>query len=71
MMKCMICNRETLEKYCELHERAYRNVIQKFEGWKRVVDISWKEYLKALVENAYTGSWVREVAEQLLKNKDA
>ena len=30
----------------------------------------WKEYLKAVVENAYTGSWAKEVAEQLLKNKD-
>ena len=69
-MKCMICDREALEKYCELHDKAYRNVVQKFEEWKRVMGISWKEYLKAVVENAYTGSWAREVVEQLLKNKD-
>jgi len=29
-----------------------------------------KEYLKELVENAYTGAWAKEVAEHLLKNKD-
>jgi len=29
-----------------------------------------KEYLKEVVENAYTGSWAKEVAENLLKNKD-
>jgi hypothetical protein len=69
-MKCTICDRETSKKYCVLHEKAYRNVVQKFEDWKRVADISWKEYLKAVVENAYTGSWAKEVAEQLLKDED-
>jgi hypothetical protein len=29
-----------------------------------------KEYLKELVENAYTGCWAKEVAESLLKNTD-
>ena len=69
-MKCMVCEREALEKYCELHEKAYRNVVQKFEDWKRATGISWKEYLKAVVENAYTGSWAREVALSLLSEKE-
>jgi hypothetical protein len=69
-MKCIVCDREAVEKYCELHKKAYRSVIQKFENWKRAMTISWKEYLKAVVENAYTGSYAREVAEQLLKNLD-
>jgi len=29
-----------------------------------------KQYLKELVENAYTGCWAKEVAESLLKNTD-
>jgi hypothetical protein len=70
MMMCMICDREAVEKFCELHDKAYQNIVQKFEEWRRALDISWKEYLKAVVVNAYTGSWAREVAEQLLKNKD-
>ena len=53
-----------------LHDNAYRNIVQKFEDWKRATAISWKEYLKAVVENSYTGTWAKEVAEQLLKNKD-
>ena len=69
-MKCLICDREAKEKYCMLHDKAYRNVVQKFEDWKRATGISWKEYLKEVVENSYTGSWAREVIEQLLKNKD-
>ena len=69
-MKCIVCNRETLENYCEFHEKAYRNIVQKFENWKRATGVSWKEYLNAVVENSYTGAWAKEVAKHLLKNKD-
>ena len=69
-MKCRICNREALEKYCELHEKAYRNIVQKHDDWKRAMDISWKEYLNEIVKNPYTGSWAKEVAGRLLKNED-
>jgi hypothetical protein len=53
-----------------LHKKAYSNIIQKFECWQRVAGVSWKEYLKEVVENSYTGTWAKEVAEHLLKNKD-
>ena len=69
-MKCMVCDREALENYCKFHEKAYRNIVQKFEDWKLAEGVSWKEYLKAVVENSYTGAWAKEVAEYLLKNKD-
>ncbi len=69
-MKCIVCDREAKEKYCGLHERAYRNIVQNFEAWQRATGASWKEYLKAVVENSYTGAWAKEVAEHLLKNKD-
>lgn len=69
-MKCRICSREAAKKgeYCELHEKAHQNIIEKFEVWKQALDISWKEYLKEIVKNEYTGIWAKEVAEQLLKN---
>jgi len=69
-MKCLVCDREALENYCELHEKAYQNVVQKFEDWKRATGVSWKEYLKELVENEYTGAWAKEVVEQLLSEKE-
>jgi hypothetical protein len=69
-MKCTICNRRALDKHCILHKQASRNVVQNFEDWKRVADISWKEYLKAVVENAYTGSWAKEVALSLLSEME-
>lgn len=65
-VKCMVCDRETLEKFCEFHEKAFRNVVRKFDDWKRATDVSWTEYLKELVENAYTGRWAKEVALSLL-----
>jgi len=69
-MKCRICNREAVEKYCELHEKAYKNTVQKYDDWKRAMDISWKEYLNEIAKNPYTGSWAKEVAEQLMENND-
>ena len=58
-MKCLVCDREAVDEYCK-----------KFETWKRATGASWKQYLKELVENAYTGYWAKEVAEGLLKNED-
>ena len=69
-MKCLVCDRETEDGYCKFHEGVYRNVVQKFEDWKHAKPVSWREYLKELVENPYTGTWAKEVAERLLKEKD-
>jgi len=68
-LKCRVCNREAVEKYCELHEKAYRSIVQKYDDWKRATDVSWKEYLNEIAENPYTGSWAKEVAKQLMKNE--
>jgi hypothetical protein len=62
----MVCDREAVEKYCEFHEKAYQNVAQKFEDWKRATGVSWKEYLEAVFENSFTGAWAKEVALSLL-----
>ena len=68
-MKCRICNKEAVEKYCELHEKAYRSIVQNYDDWKRAMDISWKEYLNEVLKNPYTGSWAKEVAENLISEK--
>ena len=69
-MKCKVCGREAQKDYCMFHEAACQNVVQKFEDWKQATAVSWREYLKELVENSFTGTWAKEVAEYLLKNKD-
>lgn len=67
-MKCVICNKETGESsYCELHGKAYENIVKKYELWKKALEISWKEYLSEIIKNPLTGEWAREVAEQLIK----
>jgi len=69
-VKCHVCDRAAKEKYCVLHDKAYRNIVQKFEDWQKATGVSWKEYLNAVVEHSSTGCWAKEVAEQLLNNKD-
>ncbi|MEM2917305.1 MAG: hypothetical protein QXN63_02995 [Candidatus Bathyarchaeia archaeon] len=70
-MKCKLCSREAVNnKYCDLHEKAYRNLMEKFEVWKQALEISWKEYLSEIVKNPYAGEWAKEVAEELLKSEE-
>lgn len=75
-MKCKICNREALtkmqsdSKYCELHEKALQNILQKFEVWKKASGTEWEEYLKEIAKNPFTGTWAKEVAEEMLKERE-
>ena len=69
-MKCIICRRKSDKKYCGFHNEAYENISRKYVFWKRAKEISWKEYLKELVEISYTGIWAKEVVKYLMENKD-
>ena len=69
-MKCKVCDRKAQNEYCELHEKAYANITQKFEIWKNAADVSWQQYLNELVKNPFTGVWAKEVAEQLISKKE-
>ncbi len=69
-MKCPICEREATTMYCVFHQKAYSNILEKFAVWKRALSVSWKEYLNAVAENSYTGTWSKEVAMHLLKTEE-
>jgi len=69
-MKCRICGKEAVNVYCKFHEGAYANLVKSYEEWKRALNLSWKEYLNEVIKNEYSGSWVKEVAEQLLKGEE-
>jgi hypothetical protein len=69
-LKCEICDREAKGNFCELHERVYKRINEKYEVWREAMEISWKEYLNEVVKNPYTGKWVKEVAEQLIKKEE-
>lgn len=67
-MKCRICSREAAEgDYCELHMKAHESITKKYDLWKKALGISWKEYLREIAKNPFTGEWAREVAEHLSK----
>ncbi len=68
-MKCATCDREACENgYCELHRKAYESIVKKYEGWKKALEISWKEYLSEIIKNPLTGEWAKEVAEYLIES---
>lgn len=70
-MKCVVCGRDAGEKgYCELHLKAYENIVKNYDVWKKALEISWKGYLSEVVKNPLTGEWAKEVAEYLIKSGD-
>jgi hypothetical protein len=72
-LKCKVCSRkaqtQSPNEYCELHEKAYQNIRQKFEDWKKASGVEWKEYLTEIAKNPLTGTWAKEVAEHLLSKE--
>ena len=70
-MKCKVCVREAEEAgFCSLHLRAYRNVLEKFDAWRRASDLVWMEYLVAIQKNSLTGGWAKEVVEHLIEDEN-
>jgi hypothetical protein len=69
-MKCKVCNREVKEEgFCELHLKAYRNIISKFEVWKKACDVSWGKYLEEIQKNSLTGIWAKDVTKHLIEEE--
>jgi hypothetical protein len=70
-VKCKICSREAEENgFCPLHLRAYQNVLEKFEQWRKASGLVWVEYLVEIQKNSLTGEWAREVVKQLIKDEN-
>ena len=70
-MKCKICGREAEEGgFCVLHFRAYQNILEKFEVWRKASVIRWMDYLVEIQKNSLTGVWAKEVVEQLIKDEN-
>ena len=71
MPQCKACSKEANEKgaYCELHAKAYENILHKYNRWKKALGIAWKDYLNEVIKNTLTGVSAKEVALQLLAEK--
>ncbi len=71
-MNCKICQRKaTTENFCQLHLKAYKNIVEKYECWRKALTISWREYLSEIERNPLTGEWTKEVASYLINNEEA
>jgi hypothetical protein len=70
-MNCKICQRKAIIKeFCSVHLKAYENITEKYECWKKALTISWREYLSEIERNPLTGEWVKEVAIYLINNEE-
>ncbi|MCW4027844.1 MAG: hypothetical protein NWE76_10230 [Candidatus Bathyarchaeota archaeon] len=65
-MKCRICGKESTSRFCELHEMGYDNLLNRYKGWKKALNLTWTGYLRKVMMNPNTGLWAKEVAQELL-----
>lgn len=57
--------------FCSIHMRAYNNLTVKYGDWKNAYDeLSPREFLEKIVENEYSGEWVKEVVQIILSRKE-
>jgi hypothetical protein len=49
-----------------MHLKAYENIVEKYDFWRKALKTSWKEYLSEIKQNSLTGEWAKEVAEHLI-----
>jgi hypothetical protein len=67
-MKCKICNKDVQDSgFCYLHLIAYKNIVDKFDVWKKASDIFWSDYLIEVQKNSLTGEWAKEVVKHLIE----
>jgi hypothetical protein len=67
-VKCKICSRDAqMDGFCILHLKAYKNILDKFEEWKKASGFVWSEYLVEIQKNSLTGEWAKEVAKHLIE----
>jgi hypothetical protein len=67
---CKICSRDAQENgFCQLHAKAYANVVETFGAWKAASGVSWMEYLLEIQKNSLTGVWAKDVAKHLIEEE--
>jgi hypothetical protein len=70
-LKCKVCDREIVEDdFCSIHLKAFKNLVERYDCWRKALEISWKEYLSEIKHNPLTGEWTKEVASYLIENEE-
>jgi hypothetical protein len=69
-LNCRACDREVAERgFCLVHLKAYENIVEKYDVWRKALKVSWREYLSEIEQNSLTGEWAKEVANYLINNE--
>ena len=67
MVRCSLCHREGVEGgYCVYHRAAYANLVEAYKVWEKSVKLTWKVFLKEVIQAKETGEWARGVAQDQL-----
>jgi hypothetical protein len=71
--KCAACYREVVakgKKYCIYHSQAYNCLQKLYDVWVHAYGgISKVDYMNKLLTLRQTGSWVKEIINEELKNE--
>lgn len=70
VLKCKVCYRVTVgADFCALHLKAYENIMENYQVWKKALGLSWIEYLYEIRKNSLTGEWAKEVVKYLIDDE--
>ena len=70
-LNCKICPRNSVKNgFCQMHLKAYENILEKYDLWTKALKVSWREYLNEIEQNPLTGEWTKEVASYLINNEE-
>ena len=70
-MNCKLCTKEAKENnFCTLHQKAYENLMENYDAWRKALKTSWQEYLSQIAKNSLTGTCVKEVAKYLIETEE-
>jgi len=69
MDRCRLCHRRIQpdSEYCEYHSAARDNLKEAYKNWRKALNMEWDEFLLEISGLRETGSWVLEVAVDLLR----
>jgi len=70
-LNCKLCSREAgNDGFCQLHSKAYSNVLEKFRVWEAALNVTWSQYLVDIQKNSLTGVWAKDVAMYLIEEEN-
>ncbi len=62
VLSCIICNRDSSNKFCKYHMQAYDTLKENYKAWRKAYkDVTWEEYLARLLELEETGGWIKDI----------